>query len=278
MTLRVLGHITDPGRAGKANEDGFGARGAFAWIIDGATGLGDEPLLPQAQSDAAWLTAVLGEALEAGAEEADDPMTLLTGAARIAEARFNAERVRAPKERYEIPTAAVLLAHFEDGAVEIVDLGDCAIYLEAPDGPHRYGGTEAGRALEKANAQRHMAGGGGRTGAVVEMLRAVRSTANTPEGYPIFAPDAESVARARRSRHAGHSGAALLLTDGFEAAIEDYGLHTSQSLLDAARTDLAAPLEALRAVERADPDCTRFPRFKPSDDATALLVSHGAPQ
>lgn len=32
-------------------------------------------------------------------------------------------------------------------------------------------------------------------------------------------------------------------------------------------------LAQLRAIEQADPDCRRFPRLKPSDDATCLVIA-----
>jgi hypothetical protein len=270
LTPVLLDHVSDPGRAGRANEDGWGLCGAFAWVIDGATGLGERPLL-DAESDAAWLTAVVSEALAEGAETADDPGALLSHAARVAERRFVAERVRAPEERYEIPTAAILLARFDEVGVTAVDLGDCGMYLEENGGVRRIGGTDAGRELEKTNAQRLMAGGGGRSADVVAFLREVRGRANTPAGYAILAPDADSATRARRNFLPFRAGTALLLTDGFEAAVEDYALHSPESLL-AAADRLGDTLKALREVERNDPACTRFPRFKPSDDATALTL------
>ena len=277
MTLSRVDVVSQPGHPGRANEDGWGHEGCFAWVIDGATGLGDEPLTDSA-SDAAWLTGVVSEALTAHAQEARDPGALLDKAAAHAETRFLAERRRPPRERYEIPTCAILLARFDEDRVTTVDLGDCALFIEVAGAVHRVGGTEAGRAMEKASARRLMGGGQGRGPEAMAHLRAVRNRANTPEGYPILAPDAASTRRARRNVLPASGGRALLVTDGFEAAIEDYGLYTPESLM-AAADDLEAVLAALRAVERADPDCTRFPRFKPSDDATALAISWraGAP-
>jgi len=276
LRLSLIDAVSDPGRAGRANEDGWGTAGHFAWIIDGATGLGDAPLL-DAPSDAAWLTAVVSEALAEGAEKPGDPSELLATAAAIAEARFLAERRRAPSERYEIPTCAVLLARFEEEGVTTVDLGDCGLYLSAGGTIHRVGGTEAGRALEKANAERLMKGGGGRGPEVMALLRAVRNRANTPGGYAILAPDADSARRARRNFLPAREGLAILLTDGFEAAVEDYALLTPQELAARAAA-LGGVLAALRAVERDDPDCTRYPRFKPSDDATAVALGFGPVQ
>ena len=277
--LTVRDAVSAAGREGKANEDGFGAVGRFAWIIDGATGLGDENLL-DAPSDAAWLTSVMSETFAAHAAAASGPVALLEHAASIAETRFAAERKRAPAERYEIPTAAVLVAEFRPGEVKIAEIGDCASYLQADAGTvTRFGGTEEGRALEQANARKLMAGGGGRTPDVLAFLRSVRNKANTPDGYQIFAPERGSAAGVRVHSHGWHgAGDALLLTDGFEAAVEDYALYDPPGLMRAAREGLKGPLEALRAVEKADPECKRYPRFKPSDDATALLVRFEAIQ
>lgn len=272
--LKVLDAVSAPGREGRANEDGYGAAGRFAWIIDGATGLGDEELL-DAPSDAAWLTAVVSEAFASHADTAPDVGALATRAAHIAAARFLAERRRPPAERYEIPTAAVLLAEFRPGRVTIAELGDCGIYLcdGAAGGPARFGGSQSGRAQEQDNARRLMGSGGGRTPEVVAFLRALRNRANQPGGYRIFAPERDAAAGMRIHTHDWNGGGeALLLTDGFEAAIEDYALFDQPALMAAARAGLAGPLAALRALERDDPDCRRYPRFKPSDDATALLV------
>jgi len=265
--------VSEPAGANRPNEDGWGVAGPFAWIIDGATGLGDTRLL-DAPSDAAWLTAVLDAALREGAAAAGDPGFLLAEAAATAEARFEAERHRAPAERYEIPTAAVLLARFGDDGVTVVDLGDCGLYLAGDGRVRRIGGTESGRAAEQTSARRLMGSGSGRGPDVLSFLREVRNKANRPDGYAIFAPDAGCAYRARRNFLPLQEGLALFLTDGFEAAVEDYGLHSAQSLV-ASADRLGEVVAAIRAAERDDPDCVRYPRFKPSDDATALSVRFG---
>lgn len=276
--LDVLGSVTAPGREGRPNEDGCGTVGPFAFVIDGATGLGHEPLL-DGPSDAQWLTSALIASFHAHGDRVDSPLELMQWAVRDTELRFTQERRRSPQERYEIPTAAVLVAQFTDGHVDIAELGDCALYLRDGAGISRYGGTARGRALEQENARKMMGRGGGRSPEVVAFLRAIRNKANTPKGYPIIAPEARSADRARVFRHAINGPCeALFLSDGFDAAIEDYGLYDGEGLMDAARSGLSGPLEALRAVERDDPDCVRYPRFKQGDDATALYVRSGAVQ
>ena len=69
-------------------------------------------------------------------------------------------------------------------------------------------------------------------------------------------------------------GAAILLaSDGFLALAGDYGAYGAAGLMQAAMARGLAPLgEELRAIEEADAEGVKFPRFKKSDDATALLL------
>jgi hypothetical protein len=65
----------------------------------------------------------------------------------------------------------------------------------------------------------------------------------------------------------------LLASDGFLALASDYARYTPETLLAAAAARGLGTLgEELRAVEASDPEGLRFPRFKRSDDATALLL------
>jgi hypothetical protein len=66
----------------------------------------------------------------------------------------------------------------------------------------------------------------------------------------------------------------LLASDGFFALVSDYGRYSVEGLLSATeRGGLAALGKELRAIEAADPKGLSFPRFKRSDDATAVLVA-----
>lgn len=271
--LAALGVVSQPGSAARPNEDAAGAAGRFAWVIDGATGLGDEPLL-DAPSDAAWLAAVLDEALGTAAAGARDAAGLLAAATAEAERRFLRDRRRAPAARWEIPTAAALVVEALPDGLAVVELGDCAVYVAAGGAVVRIGGLETGRATEQGSARRLMSGGRGRTPEVLQYLRTVRERANTPGGYSIVAPDASTAAAARRHHVRCGAADALLVTDGYEAAVDDYRLFTPAELVAAASADLRAPLAAARAVEAADPDCVHYPRFKPSDDATAILMRY----
>jgi hypothetical protein len=162
--------------------------------------------------------------------------------------------------------------------VRIAELGDCRFYLCGPDGAMSdVGGTAEGRALEQANAGR--VGGPGRsvrTPEVLALLRELRGRANTAAGYAIFAPDPAPARQARLHTLPWRPGACgLFASDGFDALSADYGRHSPAELIAAARSRGLAPLVGeLRRIEREeDPDCRLYPRFKTSDDATAVFVA-----
>jgi hypothetical protein len=65
----------------------------------------------------------------------------------------------------------------------------------------------------------------------------------------------------------------LLASDGFLALASDYGAYGADSLMEAAvEKGLKSLGEELRAIEAGDAGGDKFPRFKKSDDATALLL------
>ena len=104
-------------------------------------------------------------------------------------------------------------------------------------------------------------------------LRASRNRANSGRNWA-FSPDP------RAGDHVGEQAIlaprgtiVLLASDGFLALASDYGAYTPEAFIAASQTKGLAVLgEELRAIEEQDPLGHRFPRFKKSDDATAVLL------
>lgn len=68
----------------------------------------------------------------------------------------------------------------------------------------------------------------------------------------------------------------ILMSDGFASLVTDYGRYTAETLASAIRERGLGPLaQELRQIEQEDVACLRFPRFKVSDDATALWLKVG---
>jgi serine/threonine protein phosphatase PrpC len=279
MRLELVESLTLPGDLAKPNEDSFAFSHVAASVFDGATGLGEQ-LMP-GKSDAQWLAQFGARRFRAHAEAGEGSIhDWLRAAAADAEKSFRALRKRAPVENYETAYASAVMATPEDGRLHVLWFGDCAALLRNPDDTFTLvGDAMAKRGSERArvellakSSQRGPAAAGVRD-EFLPALRAARNRVNTDEDW-LFAPDAACADHAKGASVNIVPGTAVLLaSDGFLALASDYECYTPETLLAAAESrGLAALGEELRAVEASDPEGLRFPRFKRSDDATALLL------
>jgi hypothetical protein len=281
-TLTILDRLSLPGRPDKPNEDAMGEGGAVAFVLDGATGLGDTPLM-RADSDAAWVARTAAAALSSHAPGfAGDLDSLVYKATSEIERAFRSERLRETYEPYEIPWATLAICGVTSGLLNLAFLGDSRLLVREEDGSiHHFGAPLKYRKGEQALAQKMIAEAkGDRLGiesiraSVMPQLRASRAKVNTPEGYWLMGPDPRAAAHVVKSQMRLGSGAmVMLMTDGFYALIEDYKLYDDAGLIKAALgKGLAALGDELREVELNDPMGKKFPRMKTSDDATAMVV------
>ncbi len=283
LSLHVLQSATDPGHADRENEDRAGWNEAAAFVVDGATSLGD-PVVRPPRSDAAWLAehAVrhLRDGLVPGAPTADVVRALNRGAAeRFADAADMAEI-----ERYRHPTASFLSLRIDGAGIEIAGLGDCVLLLRDADGGlTRWSGLAMARSREQFFARKALVQAGGfdaegvtiRERDTLADLRARRGRHNLPGGtvwtLGLEPLAADHLAAARLDVSLPATG--ILCTDGFADLIDNYGRYDGPGLIARAEADGLDPLiEELRFVERdVDPTGASHPRFKRSDDATAIL-------
>lgn len=280
--LTILDRLSLPGRPDRPNEDAMGEGGAVAFVLDGATGLGDEPLL-RADSDAAWVAKTAARALAAhAAGYAGDLDSLVYKATVDVERAFRAERLRETYESYEIPWATLAICGVTSGALNLAFLGDSRLLVRDDQGVvHHFGAPLKYRKGEQALAQKMIAEAKGeRLGietiraSVMPQLRASRAKVNTPEGYWLMGPDPRAAAHVVKSKLRIGSGAmVMMMTDGFYALIEDYKLYDDAGLIKAALGKGLTELgDELREIELNDPLGKKFPRMKTSDDATAMVI------
>ncbi len=233
----------------------------FAAFFDGATGLG-ERLMP-GKSDAQWLAQFGARRLAAHAQTDEGGLRdWLRNAAAEAEKSFAALRKRAPAENYEMPFASLIALSLEDGTLDATWFGDCAALIRSGNGAFTMLGETLGkRARERERAARlgPAPASAGVREEFLPALRVSRNKVNTKGGEWLFAPDVECAAHAE---------------EAFLALAADYARYSPGALLAAAESrGLAALGEELRRIEAGDPDGSAYPRFKKSDDATALLLS-----
>ena len=279
MKLELLDSISLPSDPGKANDDAFGLNQGAAVVFDGATGLG-EPLMP-GESDAAWLARFGSNRLLAHLKEGQAPRIALGHALADAEKSFVALRRRAPAATYEIPFASMMLIAVQREGVEALWFGDCAALMAQPGAPVMLLGdaiqkreAEAARVAQLATKHNLSPASGSNRPEYLSALRHARNFVNTDKGGWLFGPDVRALEHVSSTYQEIAKGTiVLLVTDGFLALASDYHRYDLDSLVGAAKSiGLKALGTELREIEANDSDGKLYPRFKTSDDATAVLL------
>jgi hypothetical protein len=279
VALELIDAVSAPGHPTRPNDDAYCHAGRIAAVFDGATGLG-EPLLP-GDSDAAWLARLGAERLATHAARLD-AQAALRAAAHDVELAYERLRTRPPVERYEIPVASMMLVEARAGeGLDALWFGDCAALVLGPDQACQVVGEAFDKRLAEAAAATRLAAEHGISparasvdAAFLPALRAARSRYNTEGGAWVFGPTRDCADKAKRGSVRAPPGSLVLLaSDGFLALGTDYGRYDAAGLVAAARDrGLADLLDELRSVERNDPEGLAYPRFKTSDDATAVFL------
>jgi serine/threonine protein phosphatase PrpC len=278
MTLELVESLSLPGDPAKANEDAFSHSGDAAVVMDGATMLGD-PLMPGA-SDAAWIAQFGVRRLMAHLKDGDGARKALRNALAETQKSFEALRRYPPEEMWQTPCASMMLAMQNDAGLECLWYGDCAALVKQDDGPVAVIGetfdkraAEAQRAQKVAKERNLSPADGFSRQQFLDVLRAARNRINSGGNW-LFTPDVRAASHAARRTMKVASGSLILLaSDGFLALASDYGAYSVDGLMAAAMDKGLGTLgEELRTIEAGDSGGDRYPRFKKSDDATALLL------
>jgi hypothetical protein len=180
------------------------------------------------------------------------------------------------------PLASFALIRIREGRIELANLGDCRILWKPPDGRavKSFGSsrvTELDGNVVKEIERLHREGYTSRElvrQAIVPMIEANRKLKNTPEGYWILDVSGEGVSHLQTTvLDAADVETVLLCTDGYYRLVDTYHRRTDQSLLsDSVNNGVSAMIRELREIERMDEQCLKFPRMKPTDDATGVLA------
>ena len=115
MHLDLIQSLSIAGDSSKANDDRAGAGHACAWVIDGATDLGEPGLLGN-RGGAAWIAAEADRAFAAAPEDGSIEQTCRTVFERVA-AAFAEQRTRTP-ESWELPSASFLAVSIADNVID----------------------------------------------------------------------------------------------------------------------------------------------------------------
>lgn len=268
-----------PGSATKDNEDWFGALPGVFVVLDGVSA--------PAGTDTGcvhgtpWFVRRLGgELLTLAAGHLDWPLkSALAGAIRrVRRAHADTCDLGHPGS----PAATVvMLRHLPDkGVYDYLVLADSTLILELDDGVKVVSDSRADAVVPdlRDEAFRHALGSHQQKVALAAMVDAQRELRNTSGGYWVASADPHAADHALTgSVHDSRFGSAALVTDGVTRQVE-WGLAEPEDLLAEARRHGAQWLiDRVRTVESGDPTGVHFPRYSPSDDATAVVVVGDTP-
>lgn len=277
----VLDRISWPGSPERPNEDSCGASAHWAWVIDTSIFPGTEPIMGEA-SDAAWLAGFVSQRLSDLAPEAQDGPDLVRRVMDEARAAFLKVAPEGRRDPLTWPVGAMTLVRRRGDALDIWTFADTTAFVRQPNGPvltigqapdlRRYEAAHAAELLRISGATPETITG---TPVFQAWLAERRQRQKAGRGLALLGLDPTAADRMRHSSVACEDGTVILLTsDGFSALVDLYGHVNADELMAAALATGLEPLAAkVREIETViDPKGTLFPRFKESDDATALLI------
>ena len=164
------------------------------------------------------------------------------------------------------PSAALAVLREHDGQVDYLVLADCTVALAS------LGGIEVisdDRISQVAQAERAA------KAAFSTLVRAQRRHRNRAGGFWVASVDPAAAQHAITGRMArSQLGRAVVLTDGAARLVERFQLATwPEALALLEQHGPGALVARVRAAERDDPQCVRWPRSKRHDDATVAVCS-----
>ena len=277
----ILDRISWPGSPDRANEDACGASQGWAWVIDTSIFPGTPAIMHEA-SDAAWLAGFVSRRLSDLAPHAEDGVALIRHAMEEARTAFLAVAPEERRDPFTWPIGAMTLVRHRGKSLDVWTFGDTTAYVRQPDGSVITAGEAPGlRTFEAAAAARLLEASGATPKTIVKTpefqswLAERRQRQKQGRGLALLGIDPSAADRLRHETVPCADGSAILLaSDGFSALVDLYGLMDAEGLMEAALSSGLEPLarEARRIETEVDPTGKLYPRFKESDDATALLL------
>jgi hypothetical protein len=264
---------TEPGEVTSANEDWCGASPSTVVLLDGVT---SPPELPTGcRHSVPWYVATLGaEILRATGVTPDRPLDdcLATAIFRTT----SLHRESCDVEHPGTPSATVGVARLASDTLDYLVLSDTTCVVR--DGnritAHCDRSADLVNRVERSVIDRLAAGSTAHRKATLDFIRAQQKLRNSAGGYWLAAADPRAAEYALTGTvSCGRDTQVALLSDGAACLVEVYREYTWAGLMTMMRTGgPRGVIAAVRAVERTDQSGRRWPRLKPSDDATALLA------
>jgi hypothetical protein len=266
--------------AGPVNEDCVGAGANYAYVVDGASGLYEQQATSPG-TDAAWFATRTGQLLdESLPDDSQATPAILRKAMAQLRAEFESKMGVTQIDEDGWPSASLSVVRTDGDDLELYQLGDCVTLWQTMQGaidvshdlsvPYLDRGVVARQVSEALRLGISVREARAHVG---EDLKHNRSLRNRAGGYWSLDLGGAGIDHAQRIRRpADNVKSVVVMSDGFWTAVADLGLYSDASALsvDIERRSVKEVLGDIRRTELDDPELSRYPRLKRSDDASAV--------
>jgi len=251
------------------------------WVLDGATTL-TENHIEESETDGVWFVNNWEKELEKRIHQDSHLSDIVRDCIRSTRESYQEITEVEPSNRLETPAATTAIVREKSGSIEYFVLGDSSVLFESQngdvdailgEGPRVYDQKAVGK-LEEVIQDQNLSYKQARE-EIQDMLRRHRRLENTASGYWTLGFDTDAVEHADTGRYATDQiSSVCIFTDGFERIKSTFDVFvTWESLIEYIRTNRGdRALEILRAFEKSDNECKKYPRLSPSDDATLAIA------
>ena len=256
--MRVIDSLSYPGKT--INEDCLIITDKCIAVLDGSSGLGGSDF--GAEQFVTEFRSRFIECIEDGMSLTDSVNSVISNIKQ----RMFIDPSAIP------PSASGLFVYEDDDSVDILNIGDCTGYLYTNSGIIRVFSDEVSRfdqqVINSMLFEREKTGKNiidiVAQDNIQQMLMDNRRRMNAPDGYRILSVNMSPVSDSDIvSYDKSTIDEIVLFSDGFMAKEEE---------LKSQNRDLEALYKSLRTREREDPFFNKHPRFKMSDDASAIVI------
>jgi hypothetical protein len=265
---------TAAGRVGQPNEDWVGATPTAVVVLDGLTAPRD--LDSGCNHGVPWYVTSLGSALLARLMDCTVSLEscLASAIEEVAALHDSTCDLASPGT----PQSTVAVVRARDSELEWLVLADSVIILDLGGEVRVISDDRVEKAAqaERAEALRSHVGSTEHEQDVSRLVQTQRSLRNKPGGYWVAAADPAAASESLTgAAHLSKVRRAAVLSDG-AARLVEFGLAGwEQTLTTLAENGPQTLIEEVRRVEATDLRGERWPRYKASDDATAIYVRFG---
>lgn len=257
-----LSVATEPGSERVPNEDWVAVSPRVVVVLDGVTIL-DQGVTSGCRHGTPWYVNQLGiRLLTTAADEAVPLVAILAKAIRDVAALHDDTCDLA---RMDAPSAAVAVVRIGDRVVDFLVLADVTILLDMNTGLRVITDDRVASTVHDLQGQVDVGG---------KVMQRRAQFRNREWGYWVAAadPDAASHAITGRASIAELRHIAVM-TDGVTRLVAPFRCDDWPDILaHAVGAGARSLLRRVRSVEAGDPQGTRWPRFKVSDDATVAVI------